>query len=190
MFDNTPKSFLPNASHKAGYMRDRYTMLWQRTIRHDLFAPAVAGTTNNIKKFQLKRIEQLLSASQIDEIVVLGYLTQLTEGKFYIEDTTGTVPLDLSKAQFHSGLFCEGCFVLVEGSYEDLTLKVAGLGFPPPEMANSSRAYFSTLNSWGGPSKTLLKYSQRLIDLERHNTDATIVFVSDCWLDHPLVCVI
>lgn len=58
------------------------------------------------------------------------------------------------------------------------------LGFPPPEMAESSRSYFGTANTWGGNSKSLLKQSQRLLQIERSNTDATIVFVSDCWLDN------
>lgn len=162
-------------------------MLWQRTTRHVMFAPAVPGTTQSIKKFRLHTIEQLLSASHVEEAVVLGLLTQLTEGKFYIEDPTGIVPIDLTGAEFHSGLFCDGCFVLVEGTYEDNSLKVAGLGFPPPEMATSSRAYFGTLNTWGGRGAKLLKYSPRLMEIERLNTDATLVFLSDCWLDHPLV---
>lgn len=58
------------------------------------------------------------------------------------------------------------------------------LGFPPPEMAESSRSYFGTANTWGGISKTLLKQSPRLMQIERSNTDATLVFVSDCWLDN------
>ena len=163
-------------------------MLWQRTTRHELFSPVVTGTTNTIKKFQLKTVENLLSTSQINEIVVLGLLTQLKEGKYYIEDPTGAIALNLQKnTKFHSGLFCEGCFVLVEGSFADQTIKVASLGFPPPELAISSRAYFGTLNTWGGKSKTLLKLSSRLMEAERLNTQATIVFLSDCWLDHPLV---
>lgn len=118
---------------------------------------------------------------------MLGLLTQLTEGKFYIEDPTGAVPLDLSNTRYHSGFFCEGCFVLAEGKYQDGVLQVAGLGFPPPEPAQSSRAFFGTQNSWGGDSKNLLKYSQRLLEIERANTEATIVFLSDVRLDNPLV---
>lgn len=140
------------------------------------------------KKFSLINIEQLLSSLQADEVVVLGLLSQLTEGKFYIEDPTGIVPIDLSGAQFHSGLFCDGCFVLVEGRYDDNnTFRVNGLGFPPPEMAISSRAFFGILNTWGGKENKLLKYSPRLMEIEQSNTDATLVFLSDCWLDHPLV---
>lgn len=185
--DTSPRSFLPDASQKAAYIKARYTMLWQRTIRHELFAPTVSGTTSRAKKFQLRLIEQILSTSYMADVVVLGLLTQLTEGKLYIEDPTGIVPLDLTNAQYHSGLFCEGCFVLVEGCFEDLKLTVAGLGFPPPELATSSRAHFGTLNTWGGPSKTLLKHSARLMEIERMNTENTIVFLSDCWLDHPFV---
>lgn len=62
-----------------------------------------------------------------------------------------------------------------------------GLGFPPAEAANSSRAFFGTQNSWGGPSNKLLKYSPALQDLERTNTEATIVFLSDVRLDMPAV---
>lgn len=77
--------------------------------------------------------------------------------------------------------------MLVEGAYNDEILKVSGLGFPPPEMADSSRSYFGTANTWGGNSKTLLKQSQRLLKIERTNTDATLVFISDCWLDNAEV---
>lgn len=57
-------------------------------------------------------------------------------------------------------------------------------------MAESSRSYFGTANTWGGSSKTLLKQSPRLLQIERSNTDATIVFVSDCWLDNGEVNVL
>lgn len=177
------RGFLPPAAAKAAFMRDRYTMLWQRTIRHELFAPTVTGTTAQARKFQLRTIEQLQSANAIAEVVVLGLLTQLTEGRYHIEDPTGTVPLDLSRAQYHSGLYCEGCFVLVEGNYADQRLRVAGLGFPPPELAVNSRAYFGTQNTWGGEGRALLKSSARLKEIERENSETTIVFLSDCWLD-------
>lgn len=62
-----------------------------------------------------------------------------------------------------------------------------GLGFPPAEPATSSRAFFGTQNSWGGESIKLLKYSTRLQELERTNTEATIVFLSDVRLDLPIV---
>lgn len=162
-------------------------MLWQRTCRHELFAASIPGITTDVKKFQLRKIEVLLASTSVKEVVVLGMLAQLKENKFYVEDPTGAVPIDLSGIQYHSGFFCEGCFVLIEGSYVDGVLKASGMGFPPTEDASSSRAYFGSLNTWGGRSKILLKNSTRLLEIERANTDATIVFLADCWLDDSTV---
>lgn len=178
---------MPPATARAEFLVDRYTMLWQRTCRHELFAAAIPGITMESKRFQLQKIEALLASSSVKEAVVLGMLAQLKENKFFIEDPTGSVPIDLSGVQFHSGFFCEGCFVLIEGTFEDGVLKASGIGFPPIEEASSSRAYFGSLNTWGGRSKTLLKNSNRLLEIEKSNTDATIVFLADCWLDDPTV---
>lgn len=187
VIDKSPHSLLPSAKMRSEFLIDRYTMLWQRTNRHELFSSSIAGVSTEVKKFKLRKIENLLSSSSLDEIVVLGLLAKLTETKFFIEDPTGSVPLDLSSVQYHSGFFCEGCFVLIEGNYSDGTLKAVGMGFPPVEAADSSRAYFGSLNTWGGRSMTLLKQSSRLLEFERANSEATIVFLSDCWLDDPSV---
>jgi len=48
-------------------------------------------------------------------------------------------------------------------------------------------AFFGTANTWGGESSKLLKYSPRLQELERTNTETTIVFLSDVRLDLPVV---
>lgn len=177
---------MADSGMKAKYIRERYTILWQRTVRHPLFAGnSVVGAAR--PAFQLKKVENLLSSSKLKDIVVLGLLAQLSEGKYYIEDPTGAVPIDISDATLHSGLFCEGSFVLAEGTYNDEVLKVTGLGFPPPEMANSSRAFFGTANTWGGKSKVLLKYSKKLEEIEKKNENDGIVFLSECWLDVPVV---
>lgn len=125
----------------------------------------------------------------MDHIYVLGYLSQIIEGKLYIEDPTGSLPLDLAKVEIHDGLFCEGCFVLIEGKYDDGIIKVKHLRMPPPESGESSRAYFGSINTWGGPGYSLLKESQRLSEIEHANTNATIVFLSDCWLDDDIVTI-
>lgn len=187
VIDTTKRNLLPAANVRTEFLLDRYAMLWQRTNRHDLFSASIPGTANAAKKFKLIKIETLISSSSMKEIVVLGLLSQLTESKFHLEDPTGSVPLDLSKVQYHSGFFCEGCFVLIEGDFLDGTVKATGMGFPPVEPAISSRAYFSTLNTWGGLSKSLLKNSTRLLETEQANTESTLVFLSDCWLDDPIV---
>ncbi|GCB80540.1 hypothetical protein scyTo_0016242, partial [Scyliorhinus torazame] len=109
--------------------------------------------------------------------------TIMQQGKFFLEDPTGTVQLDLSKAQFHSGLYTESCFVLTEGWYEDGIFHVNGFGFPPTESSSVTRAYYGNVNLFGGPSATSVKSSAKLKQLEEENEDAMFVFVSDVWLD-------
>ncbi|KFB46290.1 AGAP004614-PA-like protein [Anopheles sinensis] len=188
--DTNKRSLLAASEAKAHYIRERYWLLWQKTCRHEMFAQRgalVMDETGSKSKLVLRKVENLLSTSKMNDVVLLGLLTQLTEGKFYLEDPTGAIPIDLSDAVYSAGLFCEGCYVLAYGKYRDGTLKIEEIGFPPPELASSSRAFYGSINSWGGPSKTLLKYSRNLGELEKANVDSSIVFVSDCWLDVPEV---
>ncbi|KAK1160687.1 DNA polymerase epsilon subunit 2-like [Acipenser oxyrinchus oxyrinchus] len=180
------------ARDKAELFRERYTVLQQRTHRHELFTPPVIGSDpdEGRNKFQLKTVEALLgSTTKLGEVIVLGMITQLKEGKFYLEDPTGTIQLNLSKAisfpfyQFHSGLYTEACFVLAEGWYEDAVFHVNAFGFPPTEPSSKTRAYYGDVNFFGGPSPASVKSSAKLKQLEEQNEDAMFVFVSDVWLD-------
>ncbi|KAG1952316.1 DNA polymerase epsilon subunit [Pimephales promelas] len=171
---------------KAELFRERYTILQQRTHRHELFTPPVIGSTvdEGRNKFQLKTVEALLgSTAKVGEVIVLGMITQLKEGKFYLEDVSGTVQLNISKAQFHSGLYTESCFVLAEGWYEDSVFHVNAFGFPPTEPSSFTRAYYGNINFFGGPSTTAVQASAKLKQLEEENEDAMFVMVSDVWLD-------
>ena len=116
-----------DASKKAEIYNARYKALRQRTARHKLFTPAVVGSTgsdmnsdsnNSSKKYQLKAVDFLLgTTSKLDNVIVLGMLTQIKHGKYSLEDPTGSVDLDMTEAKFHRGLYTENCFVLVEGRY-------------------------------------------------------------------------
>ncbi|XP_053108069.1 DNA polymerase epsilon subunit 2 isoform X1 [Hemicordylus capensis] len=199
IYNSERKKFLPlamtshpapnlfgSARDKAELFRERYIILQQRTHRHELFTPSAIGThpDESRSKFQLKTIETLLgNPAQIGEVIILGMITQLKEGKFFLEDPTGVVQLDLSKAQFHSGLYTESCFVLTEGWYEDEVFHVNAFGFPPTESSATTRAYFGNTNFFGGPSSTSVKTSAKLKQLEEENEDAMFVFLSDVWLD-------
>uniref|UniRef100_A0A665WCL3 DNA polymerase epsilon subunit n=1 Tax=Echeneis naucrates TaxID=173247 RepID=A0A665WCL3_ECHNA len=173
------------ARDKAELFRERYTILQQRTHRHELFTPPAIGVAveEGQNKFQLKTIEALLgSTAKLGEVIVLGMITQLKEGKFYLEDPSGTVQLDMSK--FHNGLYTESCFVLAEGWYEDSIFHVNGFGFPPTEPSSATRAYYGNMNFFGGPSNTSVKASVKLKQLEEENDDAMFIIVSDVWLDN------
>nr|XP_015825324.2 DNA polymerase epsilon subunit 2 [Nothobranchius furzeri] len=186
MTNHPAPSLCGSAKDKAELFRERYTILEQRTHRHELFTPPAIGTVvqEGQNKFQLRTIEALLgSTAKMGEVIVLGMITQLKEGKYYLEDPSGTVQLDLSKAQFHNGLYTESCFVLAEGWYEDSVFHVNGFGFPPTEPSSATRAYYGDINFFGGPSATSVKASSKLKQLEEENEDAMFVIVSDVCLD-------
>ncbi|XP_068272708.1 DNA polymerase epsilon subunit 2 isoform X1 [Nyctibius grandis] len=203
IYNSERKKFLPlsmtnfrvpnlfgTARDKAELFRERYSILQQRTHRHELFTPSpvVAHPDDSRSKFQLKTIETLLgNTAKVGEVIVLGMITQLKEGKFFLEDPTGVVQLDLSKAQFHSGLYTESCFVLAEGWYEDEVFHVNAFGFPPTEPSATTRAFYGNVNFFGGPSSTSVKASAKLKQLEDENEDAMFVFLSDVWLDQAEV---
>ncbi|KAK3591288.1 hypothetical protein CHS0354_004337 [Potamilus streckersoni] len=154
-------------------------------MRHDLFtSPVIGAVPEESKKFHLKPIEYLLGSTvKQGEVIVLGMLTQLKEGKWYLEDLTGSVQINLTKAKFHTGLFTENCFVLAEGYYEDDIFHVSAFGFPPPEPSASTRNFFGNINFFGGPSNTCAKASAKLKQIEQENEDAMFIFLSDVYLD-------
>ena len=77
--------------------------------------------------------------TKIENVIVLGMLTMLKHGVYSIEDTTGSLDLDMIDAKFHKGLYTENCFVLVEGWYEDRIFHVVAMGHPPVESSEVSR---------------------------------------------------
>lgn len=67
------------------------------------------------------------------DVVILGMLAQLKEGEWWIEDPTGAIPIKLTDAVFHKGIFTESALVLAEGTFSDGVLIVTAFGFPPSE---------------------------------------------------------
>ena len=105
---NNKRSTIATASAKVDMFLQRYKIIYQRTLRHELFSPCSisesASSTNGKKKFQLKPIEFLLSSvHELEDIIVLGMIVQLKENKFFLEDPTGNLPLNLAEAKYHSG---------------------------------------------------------------------------------------
>jgi len=178
---------LSPADSKGMIFLDRFTMLHQRTARHDLFN-SNTQTSASSKRFQLKAVEFLLgTTNRLDDVIVLGMVTQLSHGTYSLEDPSGVVQLDLSETKFHTGLYTENCFVLAEGWYDDNIFHVLALGFPPAEPSATTRAYFGNVNFFGGPSDTSLKTSTALAEMEVNNPDSMFVFLSDIWLDNVSV---
>ena len=193
------KKFLPipkenlklhaGAKETADVFRERYALLHQRTMRHELFTPPALGqSVQSTSKFQLRSVDYLLSSSGLpDKVIVLGMISQIKEGKYHLEDPTGCVELNLSNATFHMGLFVENSIVLAEGIYDDKIFHLSAVGFPPPESAADTQNYFGSTNFFGGPSAICPKASVKLQAMLRENDDAMLVFLSDVHLDDPRV---
>jgi len=179
------KQTFGNANDKAQSFQDRYWLLHQRTSRHRLFTPAATGVNlgTQQKKFCLKNVEYLLGCtSKLKEIIVLGMISRIHEGKFHLEDPTGVVEMNLKAASFQTGLFTENTFVLAEGWYEDQVFNVEALGFPPLEPAKNTKSYYGNLNFFSDTPTQCPKALIKLRQAEKEEAGA-IVFLSDIYLD-------
>ena len=67
-------------------------------------------------------------------VLVAGCLSQLEDDRFFLEDLTGQIQVDVSHAATSSGLYTENCIVVAEGEVrKDGVFEVRALGFPPAE---------------------------------------------------------
>ncbi|XP_022186032.1 DNA polymerase epsilon subunit 2 [Nilaparvata lugens] len=162
------------------FYTERFLMLKQRTLRHHLFKSG--------QQFQVQPIEVLLSSShKIKHVVILGMLTTMKDGRYQLEDPTGSIPINLTGVKYHTGFFTDNCFVLAEGNYKDEIFHVDSIGFPPTETAEMSRAVFGGGNIFGGLPETSLHNYESLKALESSNPDSMIIFLSEVWLDRKEV---
>lgn len=169
---------------KANIFIEKYKMVHQRTARHRLFAAPAIATVSHSSTFSLKAVEHLLgSSAKESNVIVLGMLTQLKEGQFFLEDPTGAVRLNLSRASYKGGLFTENNIVLAEGYYEERVFYVTAIGFPPPEPAELTLSQFPNLCITPYPSMNSHRLSSKLKIAEEANGEAMFVFLSDVWLD-------
>ncbi|XP_055933916.1 DNA polymerase epsilon subunit 2-like [Argiope bruennichi] len=180
-----PATLHGHANSKADMLIERYRTVHQRTARHRLFAaPAISSDMSQSCTYSLRAIEHLLGSSSKEEnVIVLGILTQLKEGQFFLEDPTGVVRVNLKQAVYKGGLFTENNIVLAEGFYEDKIFYITAIGFPPPEPADITLSHFPNLCVTPYSSMNSHRLSANLKHAEEANTDAMFVFLSDVWLD-------
>jgi len=176
---------LGGADDKTQYYLDRYWLLHQRTSRHKLFTPPATGIRKaETRKYQLRNVEFLLGCtSKLKEIIVLGMIAKIHEGKFHLEDPTGIVEMDLKEAKFQTGIITESSFVLAEGWYDDDIFHVTALGFPPLEPAQVTKSYYGNVNFFTPGPLPCPKAHTKLKNAEGSEA-GLIVFLSDVFLDH------
>lgn len=195
------KQFLPtreapmlhsaDADAKATLFRERFELLRQRTLRHRMFAKAAEGTSGGLG-LQLSPLSSLLGKNKpggnkkIKNVVVMGMISQLEEGKYFLEDLDASVRILLTgEVEYSMGLFTEIGIVLAEGVYDDGTFHAESIGFPPPELHHESTKSFGALNFFGG--ETLPGEQIAMHNIEVQNEGSMFVVLSDVWLDKPNV---
>ncbi|GAY61781.1 hypothetical protein CUMW_212660 [Citrus unshiu] len=85
------------ASAKAALYRDRFLLLFQRVSRDQHFSrPSFDVVNSEFGSCEISTIQSLVG--QTGRRWVMGVISQLEDGHFYLEDLAASVEIDLSKA--------------------------------------------------------------------------------------------
>jgi DNA polymerase epsilon subunit 2 len=105
MFDEVSKAggIECEAGSKIDLYRDRFLLLQQRLNRSRMFSQPTL-TTSARQGLTLSSIQSLLGDVKESKLI-MGCLSQLEDGVFYVEDLTGTVRVDLTACEKDVGLF-------------------------------------------------------------------------------------
>ncbi|KAL2921465.1 DNA polymerase epsilon subunit B [Bienertia sinuspersici] len=187
-----------NASAKATLYRDRFELLAQRLSRHPHFSkPAFETESSNFGCCEIVPIQNL--SWQTGSRWIMGVISQLEDGHFYLEDLTASVEIDLSRClrlhcsesvcffdiyyKITTGYFSENTIVVAEGEkLPNGLFKVNTCGFPPVENREESLSFISGLDFFGCGSFSS-EETRKLADLERKAVNDMFVVLSDVWLD-------
>lgn len=172
---------------------NRFLLVQQRVKRHPLFRhvpfDGIMENGGNRDIAELTELKALLGLVG-QRRYVLGFLTQKEAGKYYIEDLSARLPLDLSAAETSDGLFTENSIVVAEGELTPGgTFRAVALGLPPAEPREDSLAALQGLDFFGGKPfhSGLSDYAPKRQLWETEFQDDRVIFLSDVELDRPAV---
>lgn len=170
------------ASAKGALYRDRFLLLFQRVSRDLHFIkPAFSTEISQFGGCELSPIQSLVGTN--GRRWVMGVISQLEDGHFYLEDLTAAVEIDLSKAKITAGFFTENTIIVAEGEMLlQGIFQVITCGFPPLEDRDKSLQTLSGNDFFGGGMLTK-EDTLRLADLEKRAVNDMFVILSDIWLD-------
>ncbi|CAI5703471.1 unnamed protein product [Peronospora effusa] len=164
-------------------LRNRFMSLDVRVKRNRLFAPPSAAVANTSEYMELSRIESLLGATGVRRVI--GMLGQDERKRFYLEDFTSRIIIDLTNAVYTKGLFTVNCVVLVEGDVVDDVFHVQSMGFPPPETKEASLDVLGGIDPLG--VEVSVQQREQIQSVEANDHHATFIVLSDVHLDDPNV---
>ena len=114
----TPGRVLAPPESKVALYRERFHLVSQRLSRSKLFTrPALGAAAVGLAPgsfCDLTPLQALLGTSGVVHFV-LGSLSLHDDGRYWLEDTTGAVAVDLTNAATAAGFYTENCVVVAEG---------------------------------------------------------------------------
>ncbi|CAN1266691.1 DNA polymerase epsilon subunit B [Linum perenne] len=171
-----------DASAKSALYRDRFLLLLQRVQRLQHFSkPAFDSDISDCGSCEIAPIQSLVG--KMGTKWVMGLISQLEDGHFFLEDLTASVEIDFSKYKITTGFISENTIVVAEGEMlVDGIFQVKSCGFPPLEDREKSLKALGGHDFFGGG--TLSKEEAlRLADLEKRAVNDMFVVLYDIWLD-------
>jgi DNA polymerase epsilon subunit 2 len=168
-------------------LAQRYALIQQRVLRHKFFRPSQDWYKSTTGQLKITPIESLLGqkpgvespdAITTDAVLLLGVLLQIEQGSYYLEDTTGQVPVCLQYATLTDASFLtEHSILLVEGQVRDGIVYVNRIGQPLQETRE--QAVRAIQQQVSHPAFVLPKHS---------SLDKTPFFIfQDLYMDQPRV---
>ena len=134
---------------KVALYRERFYLVSQRLSRSKLFTrPSLGAAAVGLAPgsfCDLTPLQALLGTSGVVHFV-LGSLSLHDDERYWLEDTTGAVAVDLTRAATAAGLFTENCVVVAEGElrrdgvFEARRPAAVACNDPPPPMTDARGA--------------------------------------------------
>ncbi|KAI8333436.1 DNA polymerase alpha/epsilon subunit B-domain-containing protein [Chlamydoabsidia padenii] len=177
-----PTTLLGTATDKAEMYRDRMNLVKQRLLRNEQFC----ATSMHLDKESYIKITPIkaLMGRENQSFSIFGMMTQLDEGKIFLEDEDAHIELNLSDVAYGTGLFTDGAYVIVTGQYkEDQVFHAQRIEFPPAEPRIMTDTLFPHVDFTGLP-KIMVDETQLKIE-ETNNDKISFVIISDMFLDQP-----
>lgn len=170
-----PSQDIEEIDGKTSLFHYRYDVLRDRVLRSDLFS-----TAQDSRRFHLVTTNHLKGSPELKEAHCLfGLVSQAKEGRFFLEDRDGSIELDFSESASSTGMFTEGCFLIVSGSINpDGRLLVSTVGLPPAEPASITKSVHPLLNRFTGGNG-----ADWLRSLEEQLENTEIYFLFEVWID-------
>ncbi|CAL9111196.1 unnamed protein product [Musa textilis] len=171
-----------DAGDKAALYRDRYQLLLQRIARDKFFSKPIFDTKmTESESCEITPIQSLIGCT--GRRWIMGVISQLEEGQFYLEDLSAALFLNLYH-KITSGFFVENTVVVVEGELlSNGIFQVNTCGFPPLEDRETSLSLFMGLDFFSGEVLST-EENFRLLGLEKKAVNDMFVVLSDVWLDN------